>query len=124
MPEERQREVLLMARSAYQAPSPALVRLAAEEFTNTWSRELPSTVACFEHDFDASIAHLKLPVAHRRVTRTTNLLERLFGEERRRTKVIPHAFGERAVMKLVFAAHTASTIKPASRVRNYSSNGT
>src|SRR5215218_1123374 len=27
--------------------------------------------------------------------RTTNLLERLFGEERRRTKVIPHAFGER-----------------------------
>ena len=37
-------------------------------------------------------------------TRTTNLLERLFGEERRRTKVIPHAFGERAVLKLMFAA--------------------
>jgi hypothetical protein len=31
----------------------------------------------------------------------TNLLERLFGEARRRTKVIPHAFGERAVLKLV-----------------------
>jgi hypothetical protein len=43
-------------------------------------------------------------VAHRRVTRTTNLLERLFGEERRRIKVIPHAFSERAVMKLMFAA--------------------
>jgi len=41
---------------------------------------------------------------HRRVTRTTNLLERLFGEERRRTKVIPHAFGERAVIKLMYAA--------------------
>ena len=36
--------------------------------------------------------------------RTTNLLERLFGEERRRTKVIPHAFGERAVLKLMYAA--------------------
>ena len=34
----------------------------------------------------------------------TNLLERLLGEERRRSKVIPHAFGERAVMKLMFAA--------------------
>jgi putative transposase len=34
----------------------------------------------------------------------TNLLERLFGEARRRTKVIPHAFGERAVLKLVYAA--------------------
>ena len=34
----------------------------------------------------------------------TNLLERLFGEERRRTKVIPHAFRERAVLKLMYAA--------------------
>ena len=50
------------------------------------------------------MAHLQLPIAHRRVVRTTNLLERLFGEERRRTKVIPHAFGERAVLKLMYAA--------------------
>ena len=104
VPEERQREVIPMARAAYQAPSPALARLAAEEFCKTWAKELPSAVACFEDDFEACIAYLKLPVAHRRVTRTTNLLERLFGEERRRTKIIPHAFGERAVMKLMFAA--------------------
>ena len=45
-----------------------------------------------------------LPISHRRVTRTTNLLERLFLEERRRTKTIPHAFGERAVSKLIYAA--------------------
>jgi transposase-like protein len=40
VPEERQREVLPMARAAYQAPSPALARLAAEEFKKTWGREL------------------------------------------------------------------------------------
>lgn len=40
---------------------------------------------------DACIAHLRFPLGHRRVIRTTNLLKRLFGEERRRTKVIPHA---------------------------------
>ena len=34
----------------------------------------------------------------------TNLLERLFLEERRRTKIIPHAFGERPVLKLMYAA--------------------
>jgi len=28
---------------------------------------------------------------------------RLFGEERRRTRVIPHTFGERAVLKMMFA---------------------
>lgn len=104
VPEERWREVIPAARAIYQAPSPALARIAREEFVKSWSKELPSAVACFEDDFEACIAHLRLPIAHRRVTRTTNLLERLFLEERRRTKTIPHAFGERAVLKLMFAA--------------------
>ena len=34
----------------------------------------------------------------------TNLLERLFVEERRRLKIIPNAFAERAVLKLMFGA--------------------
>jgi transposase-like protein len=65
---------------------------------------LPSAVACLDDDFEACIAQLRFPLGHRRAIRTTNLLERLFGEERRRTKVIPHAFGERAVLKLMYAA--------------------
>lgn len=36
----------------------------------------------------------------------TNLLERLFVEERRRLKIIPNAFGEKPVLKLMFAAMT------------------
>jgi putative transposase len=43
-------------------------------------------------------------VTHRRAIRTTNLLERLFVEERRRLKIVPNAFGERAVLKLMFGA--------------------
>jgi transposase-like protein len=61
-------------------------------------------VACLDDDFEAPIAHLRFPLGHRRAICTTNLLERLFGEERRRTKMIPHAFGERAVLKLMYAA--------------------
>ena len=34
----------------------------------------------------------------------TNLLERLFVEERRRLKIIPNAFGEKPVLKLMFGA--------------------
>jgi len=60
--------------------------------------------ACLDDDFEACIAHLKFPLGHRRAIRTTNLLKRRFGEERRRTKAIPHAFGERAVLKLMYAA--------------------
>ena len=55
-------------------------------------------------DFEACIAHLRMPVTHRRAIRTTNLLERLFVEERRRLKIIPNAFGERPVLKLMFGA--------------------
>ncbi len=65
---------------------------------------LPSALACFEDDFEACVAHLPLPVAHRRVTRTTNPLERLFVEERRRLKIIPNGFGEKPVLKLMFGA--------------------
>ena len=40
----------------------------------------------------------------RRAIRTTNLLERLFVEERRRLKIIPNSFGEKPVLKLMFGA--------------------
>ena len=43
----------------------------------------PSALACCDDDFEACVAHLRLPVTHRRVTQTTNLHERLFVEERR-----------------------------------------
>ena len=48
--------------------------------------------------------HLRLPFPHRRFIRTTNLLERLFLEERRRLKIIPNGFGEKPVLKLMFGA--------------------
>jgi transposase-like protein len=101
VPAERWREVKGTALAAYHASSPKTAELAAEEFRRTYASEWPSAVKCFEDDFAACIAYLRLPVAHRRATRTTNLLERLFLEERRRSKTIPHAFGERAVLKLM-----------------------
>jgi putative transposase len=93
-------------QAAYQAPSRAIARNLAEGLAADYEKELPSAIACFQDDFEACIAHLRLPVTHRRATRTTNLLERLFLEERRRLKIIPNAFGEKAVLKLMFAAMT------------------
>src|SRR5262249_49127962 len=89
--------------ACYQAASPALARLLRDDIAATYSRDLPSAVAGLDDDFGACIAHLKFPLGHRRAIRTTNLLERLFGEERRRPKVIPHAFGARGVLKLMYA---------------------
>ncbi len=104
IPEERWREVKAYALATYRALSPRAARAAAEAFRRRSVREFPSAMACFEDDFGACIAHPRLPIAHRKAIRTPNLPERLFGEERRRTQTIPHAFGQRAVLKRMFAA--------------------
>lgn len=92
------------ATAAYQAPSRAIARDLAAGVVADFETELPSAVTCFTDDFEACIAHLRMPVSHRRAIRTTNLLERLFVEERRRLKIIPNAFGEKPVLKLMFGA--------------------
>lgn len=97
-------EVKAAALAAYRAASPKLAEMLRDEFVAAYEKEYPTLVKCFLDDFPACIAHLQLPMGHRRATRTTNLLERLFGEERRRTKIIPHAFGEKPVLKLMYAA--------------------
>jgi len=103
-PESQWPEIALRARGCYEAASPALAAVLRDDFVAAYERELPAVVQCFRDDFDACIAHLRFPLRHRRVIRTTNLLERLFLEERRRTKIIPHAFEERPVLKLMYAA--------------------
>jgi transposase-like protein len=104
VPEDVWPEFKARATACYQAASPALARLLRDDLAAIYSRDLPSAVACLDDDFAAWIAHLKFPLGHRRAICTTNLLGRLFSEERRRTKVIPQAFGERAVLKLMYAA--------------------
>ena len=92
------------AKAAYHAPSRDVARMLREVVVAEYEKRLPSAVKCLVDDFEACKAHLRFPIAHRRVIRTTNLLERLFGEERRRMKIVANAFGERAVLKLMYAA--------------------
>ena len=85
------------------APTLDAARAAADRFINTYGREYPAAVTCFSDDLDALLAIHRVPVRHRIRVRTTNLAERSFVEERRRTKVIPRFPDEKAAMKLVFA---------------------
>jgi transposase-like protein len=68
-----------------------------------FDRVYPTAMASLRDDLEASLAHLRLPAAHRKFVRTTNLIERSFLEERRRTKIIPRFFDERSCLKLVYA---------------------
>lgn len=83
----------------------------AREVIKKYERRFPEAMKILAQDIEACLTVLKLPLKHRRVTRTTNLLERLFGENRRRTKVIPHFFEESAAMKLIYATLVAASTK-------------
>jgi putative transposase len=103
VPEATCPDVAIRAGPATRPPRPRW-RPSCATFVQVYERDLPAAVRGFLDDFEACTAHLRFPLRHRKVIRTTNLLERLFGEERRRTKIVPHAFGERPVLKLMYAA--------------------
>jgi len=105
VPREHAAESRQTVRAVYEAPSLALAKTLSADLIERFSHTHPAAVACFEEDFDACIAHVHCPLAHRKVIRTTNLLdERLFVEECRRVKAALHLCGERPVLKLIYAA--------------------
>jgi putative transposase len=103
LPDETAGEVLAHVYAVRDAPTLDAARAAADRFINTFGRDYPAAIACFTDDLDALLAIHRVPVRHRIRVRTTNLAERSFVEERRRTKVIPRLMDEKATMKLVFA---------------------
>ena len=78
-------------------------RQLAFEFIDRYKGTYPSLIKSFKDDLDALLNHLKVPASHRRYVRTTNLIERSFEEERRRTKVIPGFLTEKSALKLVYS---------------------
>jgi len=59
--------------AVYRTPSCALALLAAAAFRIAWGKQFPTAVVCFDDDLDVCITHSKLPIADRRVTRTSRV---------------------------------------------------
>jgi putative transposase len=89
-----------------QPPGQAAVEEAtrrAEAFATRYEHLYPSAVACLTSTLSDLTTHLRFPHEHWQRIRHTNLLERTFGETRRRTKVIGRLPGERSCLTLVWA---------------------
>lgn len=104
LPERHHREVkarywkvLDEAASAGEAKT-GLLALVAD-----FERAYPSAMRVITGNLDQLVAHLRFPLAHRKRTRSTNLLERTFVEVRRRTKVIGRFPGETSALSLIWA---------------------
>jgi transposase-like protein len=85
------------------APSVPEAERRRQLIVNRYQRDFPEACRCLLDDAEASLNHLYVPQRHQPYVRTSNLAERAFEEERRRTKVIPHLWDESSVVKLVFA---------------------
>jgi putative transposase len=81
----------------------AVARAQAEAFAAKWRKRYPSAVACVTSDLASLTVHLRFPAEHWHRIRHSNLIERTFGETRRRTKVIGRLPGEASCLSLVWA---------------------
>ena len=87
-------------------PGPAAVaeaRQRAQVFAERYERRYPAAVRCLTETLPELTCFLRFPREHWTRIRHTNLIERTFGETRRRTKVIGRLPGERSCLSLVWA---------------------
>lgn len=103
VPQARENEVKSAVRAIWDAPNRATADLLVADFIERFGSELPTATACLQDDLEACLSFLRCPPLHYKRIRTTNLIERAFEEQRRRTKTIPRFWDEKSCLKLVFA---------------------
>jgi putative transposase len=75
----------------------------AHDFARRYQHRYPAAVRCLLDTLPELTCFLRFPREHWHRIRHTNLIERTFGETRRRTKVIGRLPGERSCLSLVWA---------------------
>jgi len=86
LPRKLQVECMKGARKIYLAGNKRQAVRRFREWEARWRRAAPEAVACLEADMDVLLNFLDVPEADRKMVRTTNFVERLFREVRRRTR--------------------------------------
>ena len=74
-----------------------------KELVAKFKDRFPSAMECLEKALPQAITCLKFPKSHRKRISSSNLIERLFGEGKRRTKVIPRFPTEKSCLTLFYA---------------------
>jgi len=83
-----QRPCLEEAKLIYQAEHRTEAIRRFRRWQHRWQREAPKAVACLEEDLEELLAFFDCSKAHWRRLRTTNVIERLFVEVRRRIRTM------------------------------------
>jgi putative transposase len=103
LPEKGRPGIKKLLHKAFTAQSHKLGVEQAQGIVAMYEQEYPEAMKCLRTDLEECLTALRFPEPHRKRIRTTNLRERLFGEGRRRSKVIPRFMNERSGMSLMLA---------------------
>ncbi|HKK31122.1 MAG TPA: transposase, partial [Alphaproteobacteria bacterium] len=90
-------------RAIFNAPDQGEAEQLLEKFVKRYQKTAPQLVAWAEEALPEGFTVFALPASHRRKLRTTNLVERLNEEIRRRTRVARLFPNEAACLRLVSA---------------------
>jgi putative transposase len=103
LPEKARPGLKRLIQKAFTAQSYKSGLEQAEAVVAIYQEQSPEAMKCLATGLEECLTALRFPETHRKRIRTTNLLERLFGEGQRRAKVIPYFINERSGLSLVFA---------------------
>lgn len=96
-------ELKLRVREIFEAKTPESARRLLNAVVDDYADRAPNAIACLEAGFDNATAVLALPEPYRKRLRTTNGVERLNEEIRRRERVIRIFPNEPSAVRLIGA---------------------
>jgi len=88
-------------RSIFYASSKKKALEFFQQFKARWQKEMPSAVKCLENSLEACLTYLRFPEEEWICLRTTNVIERVNKEFKRRTKPMEILAGERSCYMLL-----------------------
>ena len=101
VPKKLKKAVADDIRSIFYASSKQKAMEFFDIFREKWKRDLPSAVKCLENSIEACLTYLMCPEEEWISLRTTNIIERLNKEFKRRTKPMEIVAGENACYTLL-----------------------
>ncbi|MEJ5378236.1 MAG: IS256 family transposase, partial [bacterium] len=101
VPKKFKKEVADWLRSIFYASSRDKARKLFLEFKEKWEKDLPSAVRCLEKALEACLTFFNFPEQEWISLRTTNIIERLNKEFKRRTRPMEIVAGEQSCYTLL-----------------------
>lgn len=101
IPKRIQTRVLKEVGKIFKAKTKAQALEKMKGFEQRWTKELPEAVKCLKAGFNNAAAFFEFPQAHHQRIHTTNTLERLNGEIKRRARAVGHFPDRQSVLRLL-----------------------